>query len=191
MTLRNLIYYLAIIIILFFIESCKSVDSNEIFFKKSIENYINNALDFPADKNSETLYRCRHDFNSDGLVDIAISGQYSGVFGEGGGEWIIYFQRDSLISQRCKKEIFLGFYYIGFNEENSLLFFNKFGCCSGELIEYTFSDNSFTSESKVLEQSDEYDLWIDMDNTFKNLSKPLLEKITYSDYENGKDWMKL
>ena len=190
---KNAIFYLALLIISFLIINCNSADSFntfDTFFQKSIEDYIEKALDFPSDRESETLYRCRYDFNHDGFEDVAISGQYSGVFGSGGGEWIVYFQRDSSVSERCIKGIFMSFHYIGFNENNNLFFFNKFGCCSGELIEYEFSDKSFKIvESKKLEQSDSYDLWIEMDKTFETLKKPIFEKIAYSKYVDGNDWV--
>ncbi|WKK79209.2 hypothetical protein [Marivirga arenosa] len=168
--------------------SINSTSTFDQFFKASLDNYLSKPLDFPANLENEILYRCIYDFNNDGLNDVALSGQKSGVFGKGGGEWYIYFQGDSFKSNESQKTMLLGCDFSGIIDQNKILFFNSYGCCAGELIEYTFYGNSFEMISKTLENSEKYDLWSEINKSFEKLDKLPFQEIKYSDLIEGKAW---
>lgn len=112
-----------------------------------IDDFIEKSPDEIS--SSATIYKIVYDFNGDGLKDIALSNSDS--WGNAGGSWYFYFNKNdscfyyydeipeeyvmdpTLYAVKSKK-----------GKPNTLLLYNRMGCCSGSFISLSVTQEGFS-----------------------------------------------
>lgn len=105
------------------------------------------------------LIRFEADFNTDGLMDIAVSDTYEGAWGNAGGEWQLYLQTNTGNYIPVSRPIFFHPLAIHIKPvkkgHSQITVYIRSSVAEGSLIQYDFSDNNLKQLGTRLMKSNE------------------------------------
>ncbi len=182
---------LIIAIILGFCYTSRAQETDK-FIINVTKNYIAHIDSFIIKHKKELLSRIIFDFNNDGLNDMLISGYYTGGWGNSGGNWILYYQKENGSFKKCGGNIFMHPAAAYFDKNKSkIITYGRVGCCEGTLIFTSISDcNKIVSDKIKLKAENGDGISQKMDSILKKiegLQTFKVENITVENYNNS-EW---